>query len=339
MATSAPRPEPERGDALGPEEARIGARERALGRHADRPGEIPLRGWKSVLKRVWNEAIGDQIPMVAASCGFYALLALFPAISVLISLYGLAFDPIAVKGQLEAVRDVLPATTYELIANRVHDLVTAEPAKLSWGLAISFLVALWSATAGTKAMLTALNVAYEEKEKRSFLVFNLVAILFTLGGLLGTTLALAIIVGVPAVLNLTWLGPGASLAIRLISFVLLLAFAMLALAVLYRFGPSRHEARWRWVTPGSALAAVLWLAASLLFSFYAGNFAAYDAYYGSLGAVVVALMWFWLSAFAVLMGAELNAELELQTRKDTTTGLTKPMGERGAFVADHVAAH
>lgn len=286
-----------------------------------------------------NEAIGDQISMVAASCGFYGLLALFPAISVLISLYGLFADPLTVERQLEAVRDVLPPTTYQLIADRVHDLATAGSTKLSWGLALSLVVALWSAMAGTKAMLTALNVAYEETEQRSLLRFNLTALLFTLGGLVGVTLALTIIVGVPAVLSLVlwWLGPLAAVAIRVVSFLLLLAFVMLGLAVLYRFGPSRNDARWQWVTPGSLLAAVLWLAASLLFSFYVSNFGSYDAAYGSLGAVVVALMWFYISAFVVLLGAELNAELELQTRRDTTTGPVKPMGERGAFVADHVA--
>ncbi len=193
--------------------------------------------------------------------------------------------------------------------------------------------------AGTKAMLTSLNVAYEETEKRSFLRFNLVAFLFTLGALIGVPIALAIIVGVPAVLNLVlwWLGPLAAVTIRIASFLVLLGFVMLGLAVLYRFGPSRSDPRWRWVTPGSALAAVLWLAASLLFSFYVSNFGSYDAAYGSLGAVVVALMWFYISAFAVLLGAELNAELELQTRRDTTAGPVKPMGRRGAFVADHVA--
>jgi membrane protein len=193
--------------------------------------------------------------------------------------------------------------------------------------------------AGTKAMLTALNVAYEELEKRSFLRFNLEAFLFTLGGLFGVVLALTIIVGLPAVLNLVlwWLGPLMAVAIRAASFLLLLAFVMLALAVLYRYGPSRAEAEWHWVTPGSILAALLWFAASLLFSFYVSNFSSYDAAYGSLGAVIVALMWFYISAFAVMLGAELNAELELQTRRDTTTGPIKPMGERGAFVADHVA--
>jgi membrane protein len=262
---------------------------------------------------------------------------LFPAISVLISLYGLLLDPSRVERQLQALSDLLPPEAFNLIAQQVHKLAAAGSTKLSWGLALSFLFALYSAMSGTKALLTSLNIAYEESEKRSFLRFNLAAVLFTLGGILGVTLALAIIVGTPAVLNLAWLGTVEAVAVRLISFTILLVCVVLGLAVLYRFGPSREEARWRWVTPGSIVAAVLWLAASLLFSLYVSHFGSYDAMYGSIGAVVVMLMWFYISAFVVLLGAELNAELELQTKRDTTTGPDRPMGERGAFAADHVA--
>ncbi len=191
---------------------------------------------------------------------------------------------------------------------------------------------------GTKAIISALNVAYEERERRSFLRLNLVVLLFTLGGIFGVVLALTVIVVVPAALTFAWLGPLASSAIQVCSFGLLFGFVVLALSLLYRYGPSRAEAKWRWITPGSLLAAGLWLAASLAFSFYVSNFGSYDAAYGALGGVVVALLWFFISAYAVILGAELNAELELQTRRDTTTELARPMGERGAFVADHVAA-
>ena len=314
------------------------AEDEALGRHAGRPGEIPGPGWRAVLRRVVNEAISDEAGTAAASCGFYALLALFPALSVAISLYGLVADPLTVEGQLEGLRDVLPPSTYEMIAARVRELAAKGPTELSWGLALGLLVALWSAMSGAKAIINALNVAYEERERRSLLRLNLVALLFTLGGLLGAALALAVIVGVPAALPFTWLGPLAAAAVRACSFALLLGFTVVALAVVYRFAPSRAEAKWRWITPGSLLAAGLWLAASLVFSFYVSNFGSYDAYYGTLGGVVVAMMWFYLSAYAVILGAELNAELELQTRRDTTEDPERPMGERGAFVADHLAA-
>jgi membrane protein len=314
------------------------AEDGALGRHAGRPGEIPGRGWLAVLRRVANDAISDEAGAAAASCGFYALLALFPTISVAVSLYGLVADPLAVEGQLEGLRGVLPTSTYELIAARVRELAAKGPTELSWGLALGLPVALWSAMNGAKSIIAALNVAYQERERRSFLNLNLVALLFTLGGIVGVAVALAVIVGVPAALPFTWLGPLASAAVRACSFALLLGFTVVALAVLYRFAPSRAEARWRWITPGSLLAAGLWLLTSLAFSFYVSNFGSYDAYYGTLGGVVVALLWFYISAYAVILGAELNAELELQTRRDTTTHPERPMGERDAFVADHVAA-
>ena len=231
----------------------------------------------------------------------------------------------------------MPDSTHELISVRVHDLAAAGPTKLSWGLALSLVVAVWSAMNGTKGIINAMNVAYEERERRSFLRLNLVAFLFTLGGIVGVILALAVIVLVPAALSFDWLGPLAALAVRVCSFALLFGFVVLGLALLYRFGPSRQAARWRWITPGSLLAAALWLAASLAFSFYVSNFGSYDAAYGALGGVVVALLWFYISAFAVTLGAELNAELELQTMRDTTTAPAQPMGERGAFVADNLA--
>jgi membrane protein len=342
MATDAPSADQAREDVLGPG---ILARPKArgqldpeLGHHAPSPTRIPPRGWWAVLKRVWRETTSDRMSMMAASCAFYAMLALFPSISVLISLYGLFFDPGAVEGQLEVVRGLLPAQAFDMVAQRVHDLITKGSTALSWGVVIGVLLALWSAMLGTKALIMSLNIAYEQHETRSFVRLNLIALMLTLGGILGVTVALSIIVGVPTVLRLDWLGPMAQLAIRIVSILLLIGFVVLGLAVLYRFGPARQEAKWRWITPGSLLAAVLWLVASLLFSFYVGNFGSYDATYGSLGAVVVVLMWFYISAFVVALGAELNAELELQTRRDTTTGPERPMGRRGAYVADHVAA-
>src|SRR4051812_1974676 len=262
------RPQEPRDDVLGPDEVgRFSAEDKAQGRHAGRPSEIPARGWWAVGRRVVREAISDEVGMAAASCGFYAMLALFPAISVAISLYGLVADPAAVENQLAGLRDVLPASTYLMIAGRVHDLATAGPTKLSWGLSVSLLVALWSAMNGTKAVIRALNVAYEERERRSFLHVNLVAFLFTLGGILGVVLALTVIVVVPAALSFSWLGPLASIAVRVCSFGLLLGSVVLGVALLYRFGPSRANAKWRWITPGSLVAAGLWLAASLGFSF------------------------------------------------------------------------
>ena len=325
-------------DVLGPDAPdlteRIG---QGLGQDADHPLEIPPPGWLAVVKRVLWRAVSDEVGTAAASCGFYALLALFPVISIGISLYGLFTDPSAAQQQLEALRGVLPGSTYQLIATRVHDIAAAGRTQLSFRLVISLAVALWSSMNAVKSIISAVNVAYEEREKRSFISLNLTALVFTLGGVVGVSVALAVIVAVPAAIAFSWLGPLASLAVRASSFLLLLGFVVFGLAVLYRFAPSRADAKWGWVTPGSLLAAGLWFVASVGFSFYVSNFGSYDAAYGALGSVVVAMLWFWLSAYAVLLGAELNAELELQTRSDTTTDPNQPMGQREAYVADHVA--
>jgi len=308
-----------------------------LGRLAESPGQIPWRGWRSVLRRTFREMISDRISLVAAGCAFYATLALFPAISMLVSVYGLAFDPVTVEPQLQTLRQLLPPEAFTLIADRVHTLVTRPTQTLGLGLVISALITLWSAATGTKSILGALNLAYEETEQRSILRFQLVAFLITLGAILGAVVGLALLVALPAALAFIGLSAYAKNLIRIASLGVLLLFVLAALSLLYRFGPSRRPAKWHWVTPGSLLATVLWLAGSALFSWYVGSVASYDATYGPLGAVIGVMMWFWVSVFVVLLGAELNAELELQTVRDSTEGAPKPMGHRGAFVADHVA--
>lgn len=308
-----------------------------LGRRAETPARIPLRGWGAVLRRVLREAASDRISLVAAGCAFYAMLSLFPAMSLLISLYGLVFDPVTVEPQLQVLRRLLPAAAYELIATRLHDLVTTARPQLGLGMLVSFLIAFWSASAGIKAMLGALNLAYEEIEERGFLRFQLVALALTLFATLAAIMGIGALVGLPTLLPLFGLSAEQRWAIQLASFAVLLVLVLLGIAVMYRFGPSRQPARIAWLTPGSILATVLWAAASLLFSLYVSGFAAYDRTYGPLGAAVALLMWFYVGVFAVLLGAELNAELELQTARDTTDGPQQPMGDRGAFVADNIA--
>jgi len=307
------------------------------GRWADHPAQMPWRGWKAVLVRTFHEMISDRIGLVAAGCAFWATLALFPAISMLITIYGLVFDPVSVEPQLAVMSQLLPAAAFTLIADRVHELVAQSSHTLTVRLAISVAVTLWSAATGTKAMLSALNMAYEEQEQRSFLVFQAVALLMTLGGIVAAVLGLAILVLLPTVIGFIGLAAHIKGLITIAGWVVLVIFVMVALALLYRFGPSRRPAKWHWVTPGSLAATLLWLAASALFSVYVGRFASYSATYGPLATVAGVMMWFWVSVYAVLLGAELNAELELQTIRDTTPGPPKPMGHRGAFVADHVA--
>lgn len=307
------------------------------GRWASRPSRIPWRGWKAVLQRTFLEMISDRVGLVAAGCAFWATLALFPALSMLITLYGLVFDPVSVEPQLAVLHRLLPPAVYTLIANRVHVLVSQSSHALTIGLAASVVVTLWSSATGTKSMLSALNMAYEEQERRSFLAFQVESLLITLAGIIGAVLALALLVGAPAFFALFGIARHLKTIIAIAGWVVLVAFVMISLGLLYRFGPSRRPAKWRWITPGSVVATILWVVAAILFSIYVARFASYGALYGPLATVAGVMIWFWVSSYAVLLGAELNAELELQTARDTTEGPPKRMGTRGAFVADHVA--
>jgi membrane protein len=309
----------------------------ALGRQAQRPYQIPWAGWKRVLGRTLNEIITDRVSLVAAGCAFYATLALFPTITMVISIYGLVFDPTTVEPQLAALRDLLPPSAFTLIADRVHVLVSKPPSTLTFSLLLSVVIALWSSATGTKSILGALNLAYEEREKRSFLRFQLTAFAMTLGGMVAVAVGIAVLVLLPAAESFIGISEGAKLLAKLASYFMLVVFVLLALSMLYRFGPSRRSPSWHWVTPGAIIATLLWLAASALFSYYVGHLASYDATYGPLGAVVGVMMWFYVTAFVVLVGAELNAELELQTVRDSTGEPERLIGRRGAYVADHVA--
>jgi membrane protein len=306
-----------------------------LGRRANSPGEIPWLGWKSVIHRVAREIVSDRVSLVAAGCAFYATLALFPAISMLVFIYGLVFDPATVEPQLQALSEFVPPAAFQLIADRVQTLVSQQRGTLGWGLMISTLITLWSSATGTKSIVTALNMAYEEKERRSFIRYQLTALGMTLCAITGVALAIAILVFLPAAI--AFLGISQHLLIRVSSLAVLIGFVMLWLSLLYRFGPCRRAAKWHWVTPGSLLATILWVIASTLFSFYVGRVASYDVTYGPLGAVVAVMMWFYVTSYVVILGAELNSELELQTARDSTDGPPRPMGRRGAYVADHVA--
>lgn len=342
-STSVPVPASEhpRADAAGPgiESVRLvlDPAAAALGRHADSPADIPWRGWKAVLRRVGIEMLTDRVSLVAAGCAFYATLALFPAMSMLISIYGLLLDPATVEPQLEVLRDLLPPTAWTLISERMHMLVDRPPASLGLNLLFSTAVAFWSSATGTKAIIAALNLAYEEKERRSVLRFQLVAFTITLIAIVSAVIGLALLVALPAFIAGLGIASHQRTLIRMASFGLLVLALLVGLSLLYRYGPSRERPRWHWVTPGSVVATVLWVLVSALFSFYVAEFATYDATYGPLGTVVAVMMWFFVTVYAVLLGAELNAELELQTARDSTDGPPRPMGTRGAYVADHVA--
>ena len=307
------------------------------GRDATRPYHIPLKGWWQVAQRVWSESNRDNLSVVAAGCAFFALFAIFPALSALISLYGLTADPATVEQQFRMLSSVLPTQAFDIVIEQIHRISETSGRTLGWGLAVSLGLALWSANAVTQAMMAALNIAYEEPESRSLFRYYLNALTFTIIGILGGVVMLLAILYVPILFAFTGYSHAFELVVRVARWPFLALFVLSMLALLYRYGACRRSAKWHWVSVGSLFAMVVWLIASAAFSLYVSNFANYDRLYGSLGAVIILLFWLYISFYIVLIGAEINAELELQTAKDTTAGKARPMGERGAFVADHVA--
>jgi membrane protein len=312
------------------------ASEPGRGRSATTPSEIPARGWKDILVRVYREIGDDRVVAIAAGVTFYVLLAIFPAIAAFVAIYGLFADPQTVASHLDKAAGFLPGGAVEIVGDQVKRV--SEQGNRTLGLAslLGLAVSLWSANAGIKALVDALNIVYDENEKRGFIKLNLVSLTFTISIIAFMLLALAAIVILPVVLEYVGLGAAIEIGIKLLRWPLLLVVIGVGIACLYRYGPSRDKPQWRWITWGSAFAAVTWLVASLLFSWYAANFGSYNKTYGSLGAAIGFMTWIWLSTIVILVGAEIDAEMEHQTAKDTTEGPPRPLGRRGATVADTV---
>jgi membrane protein len=306
----------------------------ARGREADRPKDIPSRGWKDILWRVKDQIKEDRLSIIAAGVAFYGLLAIFPGLIALVAIYGLVFDPQQVEQQAQTLSAILPPQAADIILGQLHDLTTTSSTALGFGAIAGIVLALWSASAGMRTLMEALNVAYDEKEERGFLRYYGTALLLTLGAIVGLILAIALVVALPVVLKLLGLGNALQWLVSLAVWPVLVILMLIGLAVVYRYGPDRDQPRWRWVSWGTVIAIVLWIVGSVVFSIYVTQFGSYNETYGSVGAIVILLMWFLLSAYAVLIGAELNAEMERQTRKDTTSGAEKPMGQRRAHAAD-----
>jgi len=315
-----------------------GGRTRAAGSGARAPQEIPAAGWLNIAKRTYGEIGRDRVLAVAAGVTFYAILALVPALTALVSLYGLVADQATIIVHMAALDGLLPAGAADLLRDQVTRIAAGGEAKLGFAFAAGVALALWSANAGVKAIFDALNVAYGEEEKRGFIWLNFVSLTFTLATILFVLLAIGATTIIPVVLDVIPLGPAAGRLLTFGRWPALIAALMLGLSLLYRFGPSRNEAKWSWVSPGAVLASIGWLVASLLFSWYVANFEDYNETYGALGAIVGLLTWLWLSTTIVLIGAEFNSETERQTLADTTAGPSKPMGLRGADAADRKAA-
>jgi membrane protein len=305
------------------------------GRGADTPQEIPAKGWKDIAKRTGKEVKADQVPLLAAGVAFYVLLALFPAIIAGVSIYGLVADPQTVRDQINRLAETLSPETAKLIGTQIQQVTSSAGGALGLATVIGILTALWSASSGMKALITGVNLAYDETEGRKFVKLRGLSILMTLGAMVLLAVALALIVGFPAVPDswptvLQW-------AAAILRFVLLAVLLMAGLAALYRYAPDRDKPKWGWASPGSVVATVLWVLASVGFSIYVNAFGNYNKTYGALAGIIILMFWLFLTAFVVLVGAELNAEMELQTAKDTTAGPEQPLGDRDAHAADHVA--
>jgi membrane protein len=305
------------------------------GRRADHPAQIPASGWRDILLRTWNELGDDHVSLIAAAVAFYGLLALFPAIAALISIWALALDPLQIEQQIGTFSGLLPPEAAAIVKGQAHQ-VTTNAGGLSLAAALGIVLALYGAAKGLTALIEGLNIIYDEREERGFIRRNLVAFTLLLVVIVAMIAAVGSIIIAPIVLNLIGFGPVVEALLRLVRWPILFGVALIVLAIIYRYGPSRAQARWRWVSWGAAVATAVWTLGSIGFSIYVQNFGSYNETYGSLGAVVILLMWFWLSAFIVLLGAELNSEMEHQTERDSTTGREKPLGRRGAYVADHV---
>lgn len=305
------------------------------GRLAPKPTRIPAKGWKDIAWRVYREMNDDKLAAVAGGVTFYTLLALFPGLGVFVSLYGLVADVGQARDQLLELSAILPASVIQILGDQMTALAARPSASLSFAFVVSLLLSVWSANAGMKALFDGLNVAYDEKEKRNFFKLTLTTYFFTLGAVVFLTLVAGLLVALPLAFEFMGMADLGGLWIPL-RWLILLGLGAAAFSLVYRYAPCRQRAQWRWVTPGGLFAAGFWLIGSLGFSWYVNNVAHYDATYGALGAVIGFMMWIWFSIMVILLGGELNAEIEHQTARDSTTGVEQPMGARGAAMADTV---
>lgn len=318
------------------QESRRRAHEKGRGRGAATPFQIPFKGMMDVLWRVYRGISRDRASANAAGAAFFLILAIVPALAALVSLYGLAGDPAQLRDQLEDLQGFLPPSLLDLMDSELERLVQQRTDWLSVTFATTFVIAIYVINSAIQGLFDALNVIYGEREKRSLLRLYATSLVFTFGGLIFVILLLNVVIGVPIILGLLPLGPLAGWIVAVLPSVALFILANIGIAALYRYGPSRRPAKWRWISPGSVAAATVWIAVSAGFSFYLSSFANYSATYGSLGAIAAAMMWAYISTFILLVGAELDAELEHQTARDTTIAPDRPLGRRRAVVADSV---
>ncbi|QPF90956.1 YihY/virulence factor BrkB family protein [Bradyrhizobium commune] len=306
------------------------------GRCSRSPFAIPWPGWKDIFWRTYQRVDDDRLLATAGGVVFFGLLAIFPAVTALVSSYGLFADPSTISANLQTLATMLPEGSFQIVEDQVVRVVSKGNTALGTTFLFGLVLAIWSANAGVKSIFDALNVAYEEREKRSFIKLNLISLSFTVGAIAALLLMVGAVVAFPLALDHLGIAPESKLIVALARWPLLLAILLAALAVLYRFAPSRNAPRWQWLSVGAVTAALLWIAGSALLSWYLSAFTNYNATYGSLGAAIGLMTWMWMSAIVIMFGAELNSEIERQTLRDTATGRPRPLGSREAVSADTV---
>lgn len=305
------------------------------GAKATRPSDMPAGGWKQVLGRVWANMGRDHLSTLSAGVAFFGLFAIFPAIAALVMLAGLAIQPPQLQSLIDDLASALPQEAAQIITDQVEDVVSDDAAALGVALVFSLALSLFSASAGMRTLMDGLNAANKEVEKRSFLVYYATGIGLTLLMIVGFIVAAIMTLAIPIVQEVLALPGWLDTALTWLRWPIFAVLVVFGLGVIFRFGPSRAPAKWRWLSPGAVAATLIWIGFSILFSIYVRNFGSYTETYGALAGVIILMTWLWLSAFIVLLGAELDAELEHQTDRDTTAGDPKPRGKRGAVVADN----
>ncbi len=306
------------------------------GRKARGPTQIGRDGWRDIAWRIWQRFNDNRLLLVSAGATFYLLLSIVPLLAIFVALYGLVFDASNVVSQINQVAPYLPGDARTIVEDQLKRLVSESDIRLGLTVAVSFIVALWSASGATKALIEGLNIVNAETEQRSFFKRNAIALAMTLIGVIGSILALGVSIALPAALNR--FAPYASQFVPVVSNVLVAALMVVGVGALYRWGPSREPARWRWLTPGSVLAVAAILGFTIAFGWYARTFSTYSAY-GSLGTIIGFMTWGWVCMLLLLLGAQINTAIEHQTAQDSTTGRPVPMGRRGAVMADTLGRH
>jgi membrane protein len=304
------------------------------GLHADRPTEIPWRGWKQILRRAWAENSADNMPIIAGGVAFFGFLSIFPALLALLSIYGLVASPATVARQVEELSAQLPRSAATLIETQLNAIVTNDGGALTLGLVVSILGALWSVSGGVGNLITAVNIAYDEVEARNFVKLRATSLALTLGAIVFVLLTFGLVAIVPQVIESLPLGIVGTILAQVARWALLLTVFAGSLAVLYRVAPDRDSPKFSWVSLGAVVVTVIWALVSIGFALYVDNFGSYDKTYGAIAGVIVLMLWLYITCYLILLGAEINSETEHQTAHDTTTGDAEPMGERNATMAD-----